>query len=68
MSARYYNLMPRTPENDRIRKTLEVYDLKRNTSEPTYYLKHTVPSGVNKITSALDTGLFLASSRIIRMG
>jgi hypothetical protein len=53
MADRYYNLMPQTPENNRIRKALEVYDLKRNTSEPTYYLKHTVPTGVNKIKGGM---------------
>jgi hypothetical protein len=53
MADRYYNLMPQTPENNRIRKALEVYDLKRNTSEPTYYLQHTVPTGVNKIKGGM---------------
>lgn len=46
---RYYNLMPQTPENNRIRLALEKYDLKRNTGEPTFYLKHAVPSGVNRV-------------------
>jgi hypothetical protein len=46
---RYYNLMPQTPENNKIRLALEKYDLRRNTGEPTYYLKHAVPSGVNRI-------------------
>ena len=46
---RYYNLMPQTPENNKIRLALEMYDLRRNTSEPTYYLKHAVPLGVNRV-------------------
>jgi hypothetical protein len=49
MSDRYYNLMPQTPENNKIRLALEKYDLRRNTGEPTYYLKHAVPSGVNRV-------------------